>query len=38
VSDSNTHRYQADRSGPRFIIEQAIVVRSENARDAAGGQ
>ncbi len=29
VSDANTNRYQTDRSGPRFIIEQTLMVRSE---------
>jgi hypothetical protein len=29
VIDANTARYQPERSGPRFIIEQTLMVRSE---------
>ena len=29
VSDANTIRYQTDRTGPRFVIEQTLMVRSE---------
>jgi hypothetical protein len=29
VSDANTARYQPERRGPRFIIEQTLMVRSE---------
>jgi uncharacterized protein len=29
VSDANTARYQPERRGPRFIIEQTVMVRSE---------
>ena len=29
VQDANTQRYQPQRAGPRFIIEQTLMVRSE---------
>jgi hypothetical protein len=29
VSDADTIRYQTDRTGPRFVIEQTLMVRSE---------
>jgi hypothetical protein len=29
VADANTARYQPERRGPRFIIEQTLMVRSE---------
>lgn len=29
VSDANTNRYGGERSGPRFVIEQTVMVRSD---------